>query len=368
MRRDQPVAGVSGLRSAAAAGRPRRRGDARRRQPVRADGGRPALLEAIGAKVRDLYGCERRSAGVEVTVTSGATEALFCAIHAVVRPGDEVILLEPAYDSYEPAVELAGGRAVRVPLLRPDFRVDWDRVRGRDHAAHAARRRQLAAQPDRCRVRAADLDALADVLRDNGVLVLSDEVYEHIVFDGRPHAQPARAAGARRAQLRRLVVRQDVALHRLEGRLLRGAARAHHRVPQGAPVRAVRGGRAHAGRARAIPRRMPAARPRTARSSTSTSATASAGCSRAPRCVACRVGGTYFQLADYSTVSDLPDVEFARWMTREARRRDHPGFGLLRNRPPLSAWCASASPRTTRPSTPPASACRGSPSHGGSIA
>ena len=62
-------------------------------------------------------------------MTSGATEALFCAIHAVVRPGDEVILLEPAYDSYEPAVELAGGRAVRVPLLRPDFRVDWDRVR-----------------------------------------------------------------------------------------------------------------------------------------------------------------------------------------------------------------------------------------------
>ncbi len=77
--------------------------------------GWPALCEAIARKVRDLYGREV-SATDEVTVTSGGTEALFCAIQAVVRTGDEVILLEPAYDSYEPAVELAGGRAVRVPL------------------------------------------------------------------------------------------------------------------------------------------------------------------------------------------------------------------------------------------------------------
>ena len=82
--------------------------------------GWPALCEAIAGKVRDLYG-RAVSATDEVTVTSGGTEALFCAIQAVVRPGDEVILLEPAYDSYEPAVELAGGRAVRVPLAPPDF-------------------------------------------------------------------------------------------------------------------------------------------------------------------------------------------------------------------------------------------------------
>ena len=79
--------------------------------------GWPALLEAIGTKVLDLYG-HAVDAPASVTVTSGATEALFCAVQAVVRPGDEVILLEPAYDSYEPAVELAGGRAVRVPLRR----------------------------------------------------------------------------------------------------------------------------------------------------------------------------------------------------------------------------------------------------------
>ena len=85
--------------------------------------GAPALRDAIAAKVLALYGC-RVDPAAGVTVTAGATEALFCAVQAVVRPGEEVILLEPAYDSYGPAVELAGGRPVRVPLLRPDFRVE----------------------------------------------------------------------------------------------------------------------------------------------------------------------------------------------------------------------------------------------------
>jgi len=148
--------------------------------------GWPALLDAIGGKVDELYGC-RVDPQASVTVTSGATEALFCAVHAVVRPGDEVILLDPAYDSYEPAVELAGGRAVRIPLLRPGFGVDWDRVR----ASINPRTRLLIVNsphnPTGAVFSPADLDALEDVLRDNGVLLLSDEVYEHIVFDGRVH-------------------------------------------------------------------------------------------------------------------------------------------------------------------------------------
>jgi methionine aminotransferase len=148
--------------------------------------GWPALLEAIGDKVRDLYGREV-DAQACVTVTSGATEALFCAVHAVVRTGDEVIILEPAYDSYEPAIELAGGRTIRVPLLRPGFRVDWDRVRDA-----LTRRTRLVIvnsphNPTGAVFGAADLDALADVLRGGDALVLSDEVYEHIVFDGRAH-------------------------------------------------------------------------------------------------------------------------------------------------------------------------------------
>ncbi len=149
--------------------------------------GWPPLLQAVAAKVDSLY--RRRVAPeTEVTVTSGATEALFCAIHAVVRPGDEVILLEPAYDSYEPAVELAGGRVVRVPLQRPHFGVDWQRVRD----AMTSRTRLLIVNsphnPTGAVFSDADLDALGEVLRDSPALVLADEVYEHIVFGGTQHA------------------------------------------------------------------------------------------------------------------------------------------------------------------------------------
>ena len=90
--------------------------------------GIPALRQAIAAKTEALYG-RRVDADVEVTVTSGATEALFAAIHAVVGPGDEVIVFDPCYDCYEPAIELAGGRAVHVPLLAPAFGIDWERVK-----------------------------------------------------------------------------------------------------------------------------------------------------------------------------------------------------------------------------------------------
>ena len=90
--------------------------------------GLPSLRNAIVDKVRDCYGCAIEGE-TEVTVTAGGTEALFCAIQAVVHAGDEVILLDPAYDSYEPAVQLAGGRAIHVPLRRPGFGVDWQAVR-----------------------------------------------------------------------------------------------------------------------------------------------------------------------------------------------------------------------------------------------
>lgn len=89
--------------------------------------GIPALREQIAAKVLDHYGC-MADMDQEVTVTSGATEALFDAIQATVGAGDDVIVLDPAYDSYEPAIRLAGGRAVRIPLQLPDFRVDWNQA------------------------------------------------------------------------------------------------------------------------------------------------------------------------------------------------------------------------------------------------
>jgi len=117
-------------------------------------------------------------------VTSGATEALFDAVQAVVRPGDEVILFDPAYDAYEPAVTLAGGRAVRLPLTEPGFGIDWQRLED----ALGERTRLVILNtphnPAGAVLDRAALDRLAEALRPRSTLVLSDEVYEHIVLDG----------------------------------------------------------------------------------------------------------------------------------------------------------------------------------------
>ena len=124
----------------------------------------------------------------QVTVTLGGTEAIYSAIQAVVGPGDEAIMFDPSYDSYDPAVRLAGGRCVRIPLQPPSFRYDWDRVRA---AINERTRLVLFNTPLNPACTAAtmeDLNTLADVIRGRDILVMSDEVYEHVVYDGRKHA------------------------------------------------------------------------------------------------------------------------------------------------------------------------------------
>jgi len=148
--------------------------------------GIPKLREQIALKTERLYG-RKVSPDTEVTVTSGATEALFAAIAATVRPGEEVIVLDPCYDSYEPAIELSGGKAVHVPLRLPDFSVDWQRVKD----AISDRTRMIIINsphnPSGAVLDAGDLDTLAAITRDTEIFVLSDEVYEHIIFDGVAH-------------------------------------------------------------------------------------------------------------------------------------------------------------------------------------
>ena len=155
--------------------------------------GLPKLREQIALKTEKLYG-RRVNADTEITVTSGATEALFAAIAAVVHAGDEVIVLDPCYDSYEPAIELSGGRCVHVPLTLPDFAVDWDRVK----AAITPKTRMIMINsphnPSGAVLEKEDLDTLAALLRDTEIFVLSDEVYEHIIFDGRDHQSVLRHA------------------------------------------------------------------------------------------------------------------------------------------------------------------------------
>mgnify|MGYP001767803450 FL=1 len=158
-----------------------------------------ALREQIALKVARSYGC-RVDPEAEVTVVPGATEAIFCAIMATVRPGDEAILFDPSYDSYEPAVRLAGGRALRIPLLPPGFAIDWQRV-----ADTITPRTRLVVinsphNPTGSVLAAADLDRLEELVQRHGLLVLSDEVYEHLVFDAGAHrsvlARPALAGRA----------------------------------------------------------------------------------------------------------------------------------------------------------------------------
>ena len=155
--------------------------------------GVPALREQIARKTERLYG-RKVNPDTEVTVTSGATEALFAAIAAVVRAGDEVIVLDPCYDSYEPAIELNGGRAVHVPLDPRDFSPDWQRIE--DAITPKTRMILINTPHNPCGsvFGAADLDRLAELVRGSEILVLSDEVYEHIVFDGAPHQSVLRHA------------------------------------------------------------------------------------------------------------------------------------------------------------------------------
>lgn len=146
-----------------------------------------ALRQALCAKCTRLYG-RSYDADTEVTVTAGATQAIMATVLALVHPGDEVIVLEPAYDSYVPAITLANGKSVAIPLdFRRGYAPDWERVR----AAITPRTRLIMLNfphnpTGRC-LRAEDLHALEQIVAATGVLLISDEVYEHIVFDGAPH-------------------------------------------------------------------------------------------------------------------------------------------------------------------------------------
>jgi methionine aminotransferase len=273
------------------------------------------LREAIAEKVAALYGLTY-DVEQEITVTAGATQAIFTAVAALVRPGDEVIVFEPVYDSYVPSIELNGGAPCSRRLTFPDYRPDWDEVR----ALVTPRTRMIIINtphnPSGAVWTAEDMRALEALVRGTGIVIVSDEVYEHIVFDAaQRHESVVRYPGAGRAQLRRLVVRQDLPRHRLEDRLLPGAARADGGVPQGAPVRrllreppdAAGAGGIHAGegnaisaggvlpgQARFLPQQL-----------------------EGSRFVPLPCAGTYFQSVRYDAISDEPDRAFVERLTQE---------------------------------------------------
>ncbi|WP_324731561.1 pyridoxal phosphate-dependent aminotransferase [Pseudomonas paeninsulae] len=149
--------------------------------------GLPALREQVAAKIARSYG-RTANADTEITITPGATQAIFCAIQALIHPGDEVIVFDPCYDSYEPSVELAGGRCVHVPLALPGFAIDWQVLT--DALSDKTRLIILNSphNPSGALISRAELDQLAALIRERDIYLLSDEVYEHLVFAGVRHA------------------------------------------------------------------------------------------------------------------------------------------------------------------------------------
>jgi methionine aminotransferase len=275
--------------------------------------GAAPLRAAIAAKLAELYDVVA-DPDAEITVTSGATEALFCAIQAVVGRGDEVVVFDPSYDSYEPSVTLAGGDVTHVPLLLPDFSMDWERLR----AVLSARTRLVIVNsphnPSGALLTRADLDRLAELLRPWNCYLLSDEVYEHVVFDGRRHATVL--AHPELAKRSIAVFSFGKTYHATGWKLgycvarreLTAELRRVHQYVTFASTSPLQYAlaeymTAHPEHHLGLPAFYQERR--------DYFATLLAG----TKFRLCRSAATYFQLADYSEVSSLGDVEFARWLT-----------------------------------------------------
>ena len=273
-----------------------------------------ALRQAIAAKYARTHGATY-DPETEVTITSGATEAIFDAIASIVHPGDEVIVLEPCYDSYVPGIELNGGVPVFVPLQLPDYRIDWSGV----EAAITPRTRLLMINsphnPTGSIVTGDDIAALTAIVRRSGIYVISDEVYEHIIFDGARHESMARhpelaarsfVAGSfgKTFHVTGWKVGYVVAPAALTAEL-----RKVHQYVTFSTMTPVQHGIADLLNDQesldALPAFFQRKRDLFLRLMEDSRF----------RPLPCR--GSYFQLMDYSAISDLPDAEFAIWLTRE---------------------------------------------------
>ncbi|MBE9396677.1 pyridoxal phosphate-dependent aminotransferase [Pontibacterium sp. N1Y112] len=278
--------------------------------------GIPALRTAIADKVERIYG-RVTCAESEVTVTSGATEALFAAIAAVVQAGDEVIVFDPAYDSYEPAIQLNGGKAIHLALNPPTFSIDWNALK----AAINQRTRMIVINsphnPTGAVLSADDLEQLAEIVRDTDILILSDEVYEHISFDGLPHQSVLRHP---ELSARSFVVSSFGKTYHTTGwkvgyciapAVLSTELCKVHQYLTFSTVTPVQ--LALADMMNEMPEHyeeLPAFYQQ--------KRDLFCQLMEGSRFSCVKTSGTYFQLMDYSAISDLPDTEFCRWLIEEA--------------------------------------------------
>ena len=272
------------------------------------------LRQAIAAKYARTHGATY-DPETEVTITSGATEAIFDAVASVVHPGDEVIVLEPCYDSYVPGIELNGGVPVFVPLQLPDYRIDWSAVA----AAITPRTRLLMINsphnPTGSIVTGDDIAALTAIVQQSGIYIVSDEVYEHIIFDGARHESMSRHP---ELASRSFVVGSFGKTFHVTGwkvgyiaapATLTAELRKVHQYVTFSTMTPVQHGIADLLNDHealdALPSFFQRKRDRFFQLMEHSRF----------RPLPCR--GSYFQLMDYSAISDLGDAEFAIWLTRE---------------------------------------------------
>ena len=307
--------------------------------------GVPALRQAIASKYAHYYGGSY-DPDTEVTVTSGATEALFDAVAALVHPGDEVIVLEPCYDSYLPAIQLNGGVPIAIPMQLPHYRIDWDAVRD----AITPRTRLLMINsphnPTGSIITAEDIQALIAIVRQTDLFVVSDEVYEHIVFDGARHESLARHP---ELAARSFIVGSFGKTYHVTGwkigyavapAALTAEFRKVHQYVTFTTITPVQHAIAEFLQARTgldeIPAFYQRKRDLFLRLMESSRF----------RPLPCR--GTYFQLMDYSAISDRRDADFAIWMTKEHGVASIPTSAMLSrtDAPLVVRFCFAKQDRT----------------------
>ncbi len=277
--------------------------------------GIPELRNGISAKLKANSNIDVDSE-TEITITSGATEALFCAIEAVVQQGDQVIVFDPAYDSYEPAVSLAGGRAIHIPMTLPDYRIDWEALQQKLNSNTRLIIINSPHNPSSSILKGDDLDKLADAIRPLNCFVLSDEVYEHIIFDGEAHASVLTHPELRAKSL--AVFSFGKTYH------VTGWKIGYCIAP---PEITTEFRKIHQFNVFTTPTPMQWAISDFLESNPQNYQQLSAFyqhkrdlfCSllEPSRFKLLRSRGTYFQLADYSEISDMKDTDFANWMTTE---------------------------------------------------
>lgn len=276
--------------------------------------GLPVLRQAVADKIAALYG-HRYDTDAEITIVAGATQGLLTALLAVVQPGDEVIVLDPAYDSYDPGIAMAGGTAVHVPLSAPSFAPDFDRIAG----AMSPRTRAIIINtphnPSATVWSAADMQRLAELLRPTDVIVIADEVYEHMVFDGAAHESVSRDA---ELAARSLVVSSFGKTFHVTGWKVGHVAapaplmaefRKVHQFNVFTVNTPMQQGLADHLREPGHYLGLPAFYQRKRDLFLE-------GLART-RLAPLNTAGTYFQCVDYSAVSDLDEAAFCQWLTRE---------------------------------------------------